>query len=218
MTRICGGLTLVVLSVFLWTGCSQQAETELTEPQKDPIEGKIELSQSHLEEETPLEDNKETEEAIEDSNQSDEVVDIPNNDATVEEMKDGVYRNNEFQFTLSIPIHWTKVIRIESSDLWGEEEGTSINFYYQPDLTIQSLVFSIDVYDKEIPPDVISENPFSQYIATHDGRTFAYTMPSEPAAELFEANNNDKLDFVTKMMNEDVPEVIKTFSTISKLN
>lgn len=209
------GLALILLSVIL-SGCSDKEEAKTIEEteiesseEKKAIEQEKESEQVEIVEEDK-EENTPQEEKVTKEPESEENEPAETETNAVEEVVKNVsYTNKELGFSLSLPSHWEGVLTIDQDSSWDEELDHAVNFYYQPDDSIKSAVFSIVVYDEEMNPDEWYQ-PFGELLAIKNGKTYGYIMPGEPAAELFEPNNEEKLDFATMMMNDDVPEIIQT--------
>ena len=73
-------------------------------------------------------------------------------------------------------------------------------------------VFSIVILESEEYIDKYSDHPFWRYIDANKKWTYVYEIPGEPPTELFDEKNKDELEKLIKVVNEDVPEIIKSFT------
>jgi|GEM_PF-6760463 len=124
------------------------------------------------------------------------------------------YRNEEYGFTLKLPKSWEGKYVVERTDTeLGEEEATYIFKYKEENIELFSIVvlnISKEKWDKEF------SGGFWEYLGEKDGKIFAYGVSTELPHQLSE-NRKEKIHSlidVTKMVNQDIPRIVKTFQLL----
>lgn len=121
-----------------------------------------------------------------------------------------LYENEEYHFTLEIPLWWGGIYRVEDG-LWIDEESKSVVFNFDNG-DISSNIFTIIVFDGTIEEEDW-EDPFLTYIMKDGENTFAYLPSMEATEELLEEGNEEELKLVSEMV-EEVSRVMETFNII----
>jgi hypothetical protein len=131
------------------------------------------------------------------------------------------YYNKKYKFALSFPKWWKRYGFIHTKNVIEEAEATiSINMKYSRSYNgkKETNVFRIVIFrmSKSQWDEQYKVSPFS-YIAHRNGRVFAYIPSNEPPREFLKEDKSDfdysNPDFQRqmKMINEDLPKIIKSF-------
>lgn len=99
------------------------------------------------------------------------------------------------------------------SGKWKEEADHSIDFYYVAEGDVNEFLFSILVYDHVIEESQW-QDPVWMYIDTANGKTYACAITGEPSETILEEKNKAHFEFVQKLINEELLDVLGTFQYI----
>lgn len=121
-----------------------------------------------------------------------------------------LYKNEEYHFTLEIPLWWEGIYRVEDG-LWMDEVSKSVDFNFESG-GISSNIFTIIALDQVIKEEEW-EDPFLTYIMEDGERTFVYLPSMEATEELLEEDNKEYLKLVSEMV-EEVSGIVETFNSV----
>lgn len=119
------------------------------------------------------------------------------------------YVNSDYNFSIDIPVAWEGNYTVEKGK-WMPEMEESINFKFTENNIVYDTIFSIIVIDEHISVDEW-DHPFWGYIDTKDNKTFIYSQAGEPSLELLEERNKAKLEKLSIMIDQDLPNIISSF-------
>ena len=194
--------------VFL-TACSENANQVDTGQGKDFVGQKVEASESKSEAFLPESSEGTIDNSKAENFQEQESNSVVQEDGTI---RDGKYFNTQLGFSFDIPEHWMEYIVIKSG-YWEEEALHSIDFYYIANDDVEQLLFSILVYN-HIIDESQWENPVWNYIGTSNGKTYVHVIAGEPSETILEERNIEHFEFVQKLINEELLDVLDTFNIL----
>ncbi len=130
--------------------------------------------------------------------------------ATEEKKNDIVYKNDDYHFTLHLPSSWEGKFIVKEDD-WNVAAETSYDFQFMHNGKEISNIFSVSVLDTESDGD--EEFGPMNFIASQNGKTFVWNSIMEVPPEFWEGGELHELqNEFTHMLNEDLREVIETFT------
>lgn len=203
---------IFVVFVVLLSACSESKNQPNTGQANESVSEKAEESQE--EDETVLPGNSEGTEGTTDDSESEDTQQSEPDSAVQEDgiIEDGKYINTQLGFSLNIPEHWMEHLVIGSGK-WKEEVDHSIDFYYVAEGDVNEFLFSILVYDHVIEESQW-QDPVWMYIGTANGKTYACAITGEPSETILEEKNKAHFEFVQKLINEELLDVLGTFQYI----
>lgn len=113
------------------------------------------------------------------------------------------YINNTYDFNLALPKSWEGKYSVTES-----KTDNIVSFNLIVDGNSYGNIFSIQILNKESTANDFTNNDFAKFICTHGGKTFVYMPAAEPTTAAL--NNASILKLLMKMVNEDVPQIVKT--------
>lgn len=120
------------------------------------------------------------------------------------------YENKEYNFTIKIPKSWEGKYLVKEGN-WAPEAEKTIDFFYIKNNKNYWSIFSIIILKPQYDEKYIKESEW-KYIDTKNGKTFAYSMGEDASKELLDGNHENELNERGKMMDEDLPTIIKTLT------
>lgn len=136
-----------------------------------------------------------------------------------------VYRNQEFGFRLNFPSWWRRRAFVSRGKCVGEDIVACFEFklrYRRPIQGISSTtIFDLFIFrlsEKEWRKEY-EDSPFF-FLAAKKGWVFAAIHPGEPPSEFLLPDESDfdrnilELQWLMRMINEDLPTVLKSFRFI----
>lgn len=116
------------------------------------------------------------------------------------------YINKTYKFTLDIPKGWDKKYIVEEGN-WANDAEKTFDFSLIANGKNYGNIFSIIILKKEYDKDYVKNTAY-EYITTNNGHVIAYSIPTGPTTDL--VNNPTEMDILSKMINDDVPQIIKS--------
>lgn len=123
------------------------------------------------------------------------------------------YFNNEYGFTLNLPASWKGKYVVKKGN-WDSQAEAIYDFNYPEGETNLFSVLVLNISKEEWDRDYASG--LWGYLGEKDGKVFAYAIPSELPNE-WQQDKQSKvtgLIDITKMVNIDVPYIVKTFKLV----
>ncbi|SET20360.1 hypothetical protein [Paenibacillus sp. NFR01] len=135
-----------------------------------------------------------------------------------------VYRNEKYKFSLTLPDWWKPYIVIKTAANPDSESIYDVMFLFKYKGKTYGDVLTLSVFRMPLAKWIEEGYDESPYIrlAHRKGLIFAYSTPEEPPAEFLNESGDDfnyeqygeQLKLMSRMVNEDAPEIAKTFKLI----
>lgn len=175
-------ILLLCLSFLLISGCFQQEQT--SKKSENP--------------------QKPTVEQKKDYSQTTQSSKITESEPTIE------YDNKTYGFTLRLPASWEGKYVVKKAN-WDQQAEVIFDFIYKPEKTKLFSIIILNMTQEQWNRDYAGG--LWGYLGERNGKVFAYSVPSELPSELNQ-NKQEKVQALvdlTKMLNVDVPRIVKTF-------
>ena len=133
-----------------------------------------------------------------------------------------VYKNFSYGFSLTFPSWWEKYAYVSyGTALPRAESAIHFNFNYRRNSINIFSIFVFHMTKSEWMATGFEESPL-QYIASSRGKIFAYTTPGELPDQFLKPDKSDydykkygkEIYLLKKMVNDDVPNIIRTIRRI----
>lgn len=119
------------------------------------------------------------------------------------------YMNDDYDFELTLPPSWEDKFTVDKDSAASQPSESSYNFNFTVDGDTICNIFTIYVYDE----DNYQEVPLEQYITRKDGKVYTYgTIMEIPIEFSTDPLLDNEVDGFSEMVNEDVPEIIKSLT------
>lgn len=119
------------------------------------------------------------------------------------------YTNKDYDFELTLPPSWEDKFTVDKDSVASQSSEASYNFNFTVDGDTICNIFTIYVYDE----NDYKEGPIERYITKKDGKVYTYgTIMEMPIEFSTDPLLDNEVEGFSKMVNEDVPELIKSFT------
>ncbi|SFI84009.1 hypothetical protein [Thermoflavimicrobium dichotomicum] len=145
---------------------------------------------------------------------------VPKAEHVITKKEDHIlYQNTKHHFTAKLPSEWDGLFIVKSDPVSKDQSipelKETISFEFDNG---KASIFKISIF--QIPSkeewDKKGFGEIWNYIASKNGQTIAYQPSNEPPADYFDKSGNvkaevkDKFQKLTKMVNDDLPKVVKS--------